>query len=169
MVKKPKPLFLYDVLIYNFKLHDEIFVLRSKTTSAAAEKRQGRTISLPGTPAEKHGYVMNNKSLTYNQSNIKKNNKNNNNNNVSSALSNGAMFAKRLWRGATSDTTSKTKAGTSTQGPLLGTVVTIQRPLAAGPTTYRPHAHARPPTAGCRPTEHENSLVRDGRLPVTDK
>ena len=91
------------------KLHDEIFVLRSKTTSAAAEKRQGRTISLPGTPAEKHGYVMNNKSLTYNQSNIKKNNKNNNNNNVSSALSNGAMFAKRLWRGATSDTTSKTK------------------------------------------------------------
>ena len=55
------------------KLHDEIFVLRSKTTSAAAEKRQGRTISLPGTPAEKHGYVMNNKSLTYNQSNIKKN------------------------------------------------------------------------------------------------
>ena len=91
------------------KLHDEIFVLRSKTTSAAAEKRQGRTISLPGTPAEKHGYVMNNKSLTYNQSNIKKNNKNNNNNNVSSALSNGAMFAKRLWLGATSDTTSKTK------------------------------------------------------------
>ena len=39
------------------RLQDEVFLLRGKATSAAAERRKGRTISLPGTPAEKHGLV----------------------------------------------------------------------------------------------------------------
>ena len=77
------------------RLQDEVFLLRGKATSAAAARRKGRTISLPGTPAEKHGLVS---QINGESEKLKKNR------NVSSAISKGAVFAKRLWMGTAADT-----------------------------------------------------------------
>ena len=76
------------------RLQDEVFLLRGKATSAAAERRKGRTISLPGTPAEKHGLVS-----QVNEDHKKQKR----NRNVTSAISKGAVFAKRLWMGSAAD------------------------------------------------------------------
>ena len=85
------------------RLQDKYFFCVAKP-SAAAGGRKGRTISLPGTPAEKHGLV----SQINEESKKSKKNRN-----VSSAISKGAVFAKRLWMG------SATNTGLRSRGQLL--------------------------------------------------
>ena len=78
------------------RLQDEVFLLR--VAKLPRPQRRGAKVArflLPGTPAEKHGLV----SQINEESKKSKKNRN-----VSSAISKGAVFAKRLWMGSATNT-----------------------------------------------------------------